>query len=82
MWNAEFKLGPTGPDLPEVEVRPEFEPLPPKTRLEAIASILALAVLRRRVRTGRFPERSSEYRKIQRKVREGLDSSCEQSVHA
>ena len=55
MWNADFKLGPTGPDLPGVEVHPESEPLSPKTRLEAIASILALAVLRRRVRTAASP---------------------------
>ena len=55
MWDADFKLGTTGPDLPELEVLPESEPLSPKTRLDAIASILALAVLRRRVRTAAFP---------------------------
>ncbi len=55
MWNAEFKPGTNGSDLPEAEVHPKSEPLSPKTRLEAIASILALAVLRRRVRTAASP---------------------------
>ena len=52
MWNAEFELGTNPPDRPEAGVRPEPEPLPPKANLEAIASILAVGVLRRRARKG------------------------------
>ena len=52
MWNAEFELGTIRPNLPETGVRPEPEPLPPKANLEAIASILAAGVLRRRARKG------------------------------
>ena len=51
MWNADFKPGTNGPDLLEAEVPPKSETLSPKSRLESIASILALAVLRRRIRT-------------------------------
>ncbi len=51
MWSADFKLGTTGPDLHEAIVHPESELLSSKARLESIASILALAVLRRRIRT-------------------------------
>ena len=50
MLDADFKPKTTIPDLPEAVVHLKFEPLSPKERLEAIASILALAVLRRRVR--------------------------------
>ncbi len=51
MWSADFRLGTTGPDLHEAIVHPESELLSSKARLESIASILALAVLRRRIRT-------------------------------
>ncbi len=51
MWSADFKLGTTGSDLHEAIVHPESELLSSKARLESIASILALAVLRRRIRT-------------------------------
>ena len=51
MRDADFKPGTTGSDLPEAVVHPESELLSPKARLESIASILALAVLRRRIRT-------------------------------
>ncbi len=51
MWNADIKQGTAGSDFPESSIYTESEPLSPKARLEAIASILALAVLRRRVRT-------------------------------
>ncbi len=51
MWDADIKQGTTGSDLPESSICTESEPLSPKARLEAIASILALAVLRWRVRT-------------------------------
>ncbi len=56
MWDADFEPGTTGSDLLEAEIRLESQPLSPKTRLEAIASILALAVLRRRVRTAASPD--------------------------
>ncbi len=52
MWNADFELGTIRSDRPEVGVRPEPEPLAPKAKLEAIASILAVGVLRRRAREG------------------------------
>ena len=52
MWNADFELGTIRPDRPEAGVRPEPEPLAPKANLEAIASILAVGVLRRRARKG------------------------------
>ena len=52
MWNADVELGTNCPDRPEPGVRPEPEPLPPKANLEAIASILAVGVLRRRARKG------------------------------
>ena len=55
MWNAEFKPGAVPTAAPEGEARPESEPLPPKANLEAIASILAVGVLRRRARKGGFP---------------------------
>ena len=51
MWSADFKPGTNGSDLLEAEVPPKSETLSPKARLELIASILALAVLRRRIRT-------------------------------
>ena len=51
MWSADFRLGTTGPDLHEAIVHSESELLSSKARLESIASILALAVLRRRIRT-------------------------------
>ena len=51
MWDADIKPGTAGSDLLEAEVHSKSEPLSPKERLKAIASILALAVLRRRVRT-------------------------------
>ena len=56
MWDADLDPGTTGSDLLAEEVHPESEPLSPKTRLEAIASILALAVLRRRARTAASPD--------------------------
>ena len=55
MWNADFELGTIRPDRPEAGVRPEPEPLAPKANLEAIASILAVGVLRRRARKGGVP---------------------------
>ena len=56
MRDADLEPGTTGSDLPEAKVHPKSEPLSPKTRLEAVASVLALAVLRRRVRTAAFPD--------------------------
>ena len=55
LWNADFELGTIRPDRPEAGVRPESEPLAPRANLEAIASILAVGVLRRRARKGGFP---------------------------
>ena len=52
MWNAEFKPGGVPTASPEAELRPEPDPLSPKANLEAIASILAAGVLRRRARKG------------------------------
>ena len=82
MWSADFRLGTTGPDLHEAIVHPESELLSSKARLESIASILALAVLRRRIRTTQPPAIGRRAKKIQRKIGEGLDSCGEQSVHA
>ena len=82
MWNADFKPGTNGSDLLEAEVRPKSELLSSKARLESIASILALAVLRRRIRTTHLPAIGRRAKKIQRKIGEGLDSWREQSVHA
>ena len=50
MWNGDFELGTIRPARPEAGVRPEPEPFAPKANLEAIASILAVGVLRRRAR--------------------------------
>ena len=50
MWNAEFKPGAVPTASLEAELRPEPDPLSPKENLEAIASILAIVVLRRRAR--------------------------------
>ena len=55
MWNADFELGTIRPARPEAGVRPEPEPLAPRANLEAIASILAVGVLRRRARKGGVP---------------------------
>ena len=52
MWNAEYKPGAVPTVSPEAELRPEPDPLSPKANLEAIASILAVSVLRRRARKG------------------------------
>ena len=52
MWNADFEWRTLRPDPPEVEPRPEPEPLLQKTDLQAIVSILAVGVLRRRGRKG------------------------------
>ena len=64
MWDADLEPGTTGSDLLEEEVRPESEPLSPKTRLEAIASILALAVLRRKSRTTASPNVRAKFEKF------------------
>ena len=81
MWNAEFKPGAVPTASPEAELRPEPEPLPPKANLEAITSILAAGVLRRRARKG------TSLRDIGRKAKnpevqagEGLAFWCGQSV--
>ena len=50
MWNAEFKPGAVPTASLEAELRPEPEPHLPKTNLQAIVSILAIGVLRRRAR--------------------------------
>ena len=55
MWNTDFEWRTVRPDPPEVENRPEPEPLLPKENLEAIASILAAGVLRWRARNGASP---------------------------
>ena len=52
MWNADFEWRTLRSDPPEVEPRPEPEPHLPKTNLQAIVSILAIGVLRRRARKG------------------------------
>ena len=52
MWNADFEWRTLRPDPPEVEPRTEPEPLLQKTDLQAIVSILAVGVLRRRARKG------------------------------
>ena len=52
MWNAEFKPGAVPAASLEAELRPEPNPLSPKENLQAIASILAVGVLRRRARKG------------------------------
>ena len=63
MWNAEFKPGAVPNASPEAALRPEPDPLSPKANLEAIASILAVGVLRRRARKG------DSSRDIERKAR-------------
>ena len=50
MWNAEFKPGAIPTASLGAEFRPEPDPLSPKENLEAIVSILAVGVLRRRAR--------------------------------
>ena len=55
MWNANFEPGAVPTAFPEAELRPEPDPLSPKANLEAIASILAVGVLRRRARKGASP---------------------------
>ena len=50
MWNTDFEWRTVRPDPPEVEPRPEPEPLLPKANLQAIVSILAIGVLRWRAR--------------------------------
>ncbi len=50
MRNADFEWRTLRSDPPEVEPRPEPEPHLPKTNLQAIVSILAIGVLRRRAR--------------------------------
>ena len=50
MWNAEFKPEAIPTASLEAEFRPEPDPLSPKENLEAIVSILAIGVLRRRAR--------------------------------
>ncbi len=82
MRDADFKPGTTGSDLHEAIVHPESELLSSKARLESIASILALAVLRRRIRTTQPSSDREKGEEIQRKIGEGLDSCGEQSVHA
>ena len=54
MWNAECRPGDVPTASPEAELRPEPDPLSPKANLEAIASILAVGVLRRRARRPGF----------------------------
>ena len=63
MWNAAYKPGAVPSASPKAELRPEPDPLSPKANLEAIASILALGVLRRRARKG------DASRHIQRKTK-------------
>ena len=74
MWDADFELGTTGPDLPETEVLPAPKLLSPKSRLEAIASILALAVLRRRVRTVASPADRGSVEKFRERSEKDLIS--------
>ena len=50
MWNTEFKPGAVPTVSLEAEPRPELEPHPQKTNLQAIVSILAIGVLRWRAR--------------------------------
>ena len=54
MWNAEFKPGAVPTASLEAELRLEPDPLSPKENLEAIASILATGILRRRTRKSGF----------------------------
>ncbi len=50
MWNTDVESGTHRPDQAEPAVRPASEPYLPKTNLQAIVSILAIGVLRRRAR--------------------------------
>ena len=52
MWNSDVESKTHCPDLAEPAVRPASEPHLQKTNLQAIASILAVGVLRRRARKG------------------------------
>ena len=52
MWNSDVESGTHRPDLLQRAVRPASEPHLQKTNLQAIASILAVGVLRRRARKG------------------------------
>ena len=52
MWNSDVESETHRPDLAEPAVRPASEPHLQKANLQAIASILAVGVLRRRARKG------------------------------
>ena len=56
MWNADFEWRTLRPDPPEVEPRPEPEPLLQKTDLQAIVSILAVGRAPPESPKGRFFE--------------------------
>ena len=55
MWNTDVESGTHRPDLAEPAIRPASEPHLQKTNLQAIASILAIGVLRWRARNGASP---------------------------
>ena len=50
MCNADLEWRTLRSDPSEAELRPEPDPLSPKANLQAIVSILAIGVLRRRAR--------------------------------
>ena len=64
MWNTDVESGTHRPDLAKPAVRPPAEPYLPKTNLQAIVSILAIGVLRRRARNGASRAMSGERRRI------------------
>ena len=73
MLDADFALETTDPDPLEADVFPESEFLSPEKRLGAIASILAVAVLRSKVRKAASRGRMEDIEESSGTAGEGLD---------
>ena len=73
MLDADFALETTDHEPLEADVFPESELLSPEKRLEAIASILAVAVLRSKVRKAASSNDMEDIEESSGTVGEGLD---------